>query len=124
MGKHTSVSDMQLLLNSRSFHHLKDTISSLEQLPLLKHLQLTFLMSNTPKKGNWPATFADSLETQQVESISVQSPAMPASTLMVSAGQEHKVCMHRVFGGGGGGGELLPPGHRQTGAVLGEVILP
>lgn len=98
MGKHTSVSDLQLLLNSRSdYSHIQDTFGSLKQLPLLKRLQLQFLMSNTPKKGIWPVFFSDSLDAQQIDSINVQSPAMPTITLVVSAPCFLAVRSHMVW---------------------------
>lgn len=85
MGKHTSVSDLQLLLNSRSdYTHINSTLSSLPMLPMLKRLQLRFLMSNTPKKGTFPIFFPDNLNVQQVESLSIQSPEMPHIALLVS----------------------------------------
>lgn len=85
LAEHTSVSELQLLLNSRSdYNYTYDTFSGLYVLPKLKHLHLRFLMSQTPKKGTWPVLFADDMTAEQLESLTVESATMPPLALSVS----------------------------------------
>lgn len=86
LGAHTSVTDLELLLNSRSdYAHMHRTLSGLHLLPTLKHLHLRLIVSRTPKKGGWPAFFASSLDVHQLEALTVQSTNMPDIALLVRA---------------------------------------
>jgi hypothetical protein len=85
LAEHTSVSELQLLLNSRSdYDYTNDTFSYLNVLTKLKHLHLRFLVSQTPKKGTWPVLFADDMSAEQLESLTVESSTMPPLALSVS----------------------------------------
>jgi len=85
LAKHSSVSHLQLLLNSRSaYTHTVDTLREAASLPQLKQLHLRFVMSKTPKKGSWPIFFADALTAPQpADALIVEAPSVPEIALIV-----------------------------------------
>lgn len=97
LGTHTSVADLELLINTRSgYTEVVKTLDSLHLLPKLKHLNLRFVVSRTPKKGSWPAYFAGSLDVHQLESLTVQSTNMPDYAPLVSACMPCMPALHHV----------------------------
>lgn len=83
LGAHSSVRELQLLLNSRSTPmSVLDTLGQLSKLPKLRQLRLVFLQSNTPRMGGWCAGL-DKVDAAGLEQLTVEGPAMPSHILAV-----------------------------------------